>query len=344
MFVVMTLALTALLGALALGTDVAVLYFNWMQLRKAADSAALAGAAWLGPFAGQAAPTSSCSWGGGGTPAYDVACSYAEQNGIAASEIVSIGPAVLLPPNVTVPAGAQTLQISLRRSTIPMFFARLVMPSGSNFAAAVDAIAVGPAPLQTVSQGMFPAGLINTVPSTSQPFPQAITLTAGSSVNGFAWLDLPTCSPAGSAPPANFHGNGTDLMNAIVGGSTCSYSIGDTIGVASAHAVNSASLTTVMVERIPNEGTPPPPLDQLSSSDPQIAVVPLVTLGETTGPHGRVHQTATVEGFATVWLSSYADSGSAQTITGDFMEYSAEYGIGGAETAYGAYSIPYLID
>ena len=51
MFVVMTLALTALLGALALGTDVAVIYLNWMQLRKAADSAALAGAAYLGPFA-----------------------------------------------------------------------------------------------------------------------------------------------------------------------------------------------------------------------------------------------------------------------------------------------------
>jgi uncharacterized membrane protein len=64
MFVVMTLALTAFLGALALGTDVAVIYLNWMQLRKAADSAALAGAAFLGPFAAAPAVSSSCSWGG----------------------------------------------------------------------------------------------------------------------------------------------------------------------------------------------------------------------------------------------------------------------------------------
>jgi hypothetical protein len=338
MFVMMTLALTALLAALALGTDVAVIYFNWMQLRKAADSSALAGAAWLGPFASQTIPSSSCSWGNGATPAYDVACAYAEQNGIASSEIVSIGPATTLPANVTVPAGAQTIEISLRRTTIPMFFARLVMPNQSDFATAVNAIAVGPAPLQTMSQGMFPAGL-TVQPSTSEAYPQSITLTEGDSGN-FVWLDLPTCSPVGSAPPADFHGNATDLENAISGGSTCSYSIGDTIGLASSHAVSSANIENAMSERIQDPGSPPPPLEKLSSANPQLAVVPLVSLGETTGAHGRVRQTATVQGFATIWLSNY----SGGTITGDFMQFAGEYGVGGARTAYGAYSIPYLID
>src|SRR5216683_3045058 len=45
--VVMTFAIATLLGAMALGTDVAVMYFNWMQLQKGADAAALAGAGWL---------------------------------------------------------------------------------------------------------------------------------------------------------------------------------------------------------------------------------------------------------------------------------------------------------
>src|ERR1700737_5357441 len=45
--VVMTFAIATLLGAMALGADVAVMYFNWVQLQKAADAAALAGANYL---------------------------------------------------------------------------------------------------------------------------------------------------------------------------------------------------------------------------------------------------------------------------------------------------------
>jgi uncharacterized membrane protein len=43
-FVVTTLVIATLLGAMALSTDVGLLYFNWMQLQKAADAAVLAGA------------------------------------------------------------------------------------------------------------------------------------------------------------------------------------------------------------------------------------------------------------------------------------------------------------
>jgi uncharacterized membrane protein len=47
--VVTTFAIATLLGAMALGTDVAVMYFNWVQLQKGADAAALAGAFYLIP-------------------------------------------------------------------------------------------------------------------------------------------------------------------------------------------------------------------------------------------------------------------------------------------------------
>lgn len=342
MFVVMTLALTALLGALALGTDVAVIYLNWMQLRKAADSAALAGAAFLGPFAVAPVVSSSCSWGGGGTPAYDIACTYAENNGIGPGEILSIGPAMALPPTAIVPPGAETLQISLRRSAIPMFFARLVMPAGSTFAAAVDATAVGPAPLQTITQGMFPAGLA-IAPSTTLAYPQPVTLMSGGNL---AWLDLPICSPIGSPPPAGARGDGANLASNITSGSTCSYSIGDMIRVASSNQVgdHSADIDLAMGGRILDPSLPPPSLDQLNSSDPQVAVVPLVQLTESAGREGRTHQTATIIGFATLWLMSYTDVANAQTVNGDFMQYTDQYGIGGAPVAYGAYSKPFLID
>ena len=344
MFVVMTLALTALLAALALGTDVAVIYLNWMQLRKAADSAALAGAAYLGPFAATPPASAPCTWGGGGNAAYDVACSYAETNGVEPDEILSIGPAVTLPPNETVPSGAQTLQVNLRRSTIPTFFASLVMPSGSNFAAAVDATAVGPAPIQTMSQGMFPVGLSIT-PSPSLDYPQPVSLTSGSSGN-LAWLDLPACSPVGSLPPSHPRDRGANLANDISNGSTCSYSIGNTIDAVSTNDFNNnaSSVEQAMGQRIPDPGLPPPPLDQLNSAAAQVAVVPLVQMGTITGPRGKIRQTATIVGFATLWLMNYDDAGSSQTISGDFMQYTDQYGIGGGPIDYGAYSQPFLID
>lgn len=340
----MTLALTALLGAMALCTDVAVIYFNWMQLRKAADSAALAGAAYLGPFADAPAQSPSCSWGGGGTPAYDIACSYAETNGIMPDEIVAIGPAASLPAGVTIPYGAATLQISLQRSTIPMFFARVLNPSGSTFAAAVNATAVGPAPLQTMTQGMFPAGLLSSYAPSS--YQQQVTLTVGGPGSNMVWLDLPVCSSVGSSPPAGSRGGGANLSANINSGSTCSYSVGDQITVATAGQLKAYSndINAAVTNRIQQPDLPAPPLNQLNSGDPQLVFVPIVELRSTTGRRSRTSQTASIEGFAALWMMSSTPSDSSQVLTGEFIQFTAEYGVGGAENAYGAYSRPYLVD
>lgn len=45
--IILTLALPALIGALAFGTDIAVLYANWSQLQKSTDTAVAAAAAYL---------------------------------------------------------------------------------------------------------------------------------------------------------------------------------------------------------------------------------------------------------------------------------------------------------
>ncbi len=109
MAVVMTFAMATLLGAMALCTDVAVLYYNWVQLQKGADAAALAGAGQYGPHT---PPAPTCEWSAGSSAAQDAACDYALKNGIKKSEIVRISaPALSLPANSYVPPGGQTVQV-----------------------------------------------------------------------------------------------------------------------------------------------------------------------------------------------------------------------------------------
>src|SRR5579864_4940267 len=45
--VILILVIPALIGAVALGTDVAVFYYNWIKLQKATDAAVLGGASYL---------------------------------------------------------------------------------------------------------------------------------------------------------------------------------------------------------------------------------------------------------------------------------------------------------
>jgi hypothetical protein len=72
--VILAAALPALLGSVAMGTDVAIIYYNWSILRKAVDAAVLAGAAYL-----PNQPSSATS----------TATSFGTQNGIQASDTVS---------------------------------------------------------------------------------------------------------------------------------------------------------------------------------------------------------------------------------------------------------------
>ena len=57
--ILVAVGILVILGALALCTDVAVFYFNWSQLRKEADAAALAGANYLPNNTSQATTTSA---------------------------------------------------------------------------------------------------------------------------------------------------------------------------------------------------------------------------------------------------------------------------------------------
>ena len=73
--VLFTLGIVALLGAVALGVDVTVMYSNWAAMQKAVDSAALAGANFL--------PYSPAT-------AQSTAVQYATLNGVLAEEVANV--------------------------------------------------------------------------------------------------------------------------------------------------------------------------------------------------------------------------------------------------------------
>lgn len=162
--VAMTFAIATLLGAMALGTDVAVMYFNWVQLQKAADAAALAGANYLATT-NKFDPTQVAS--GCGTYSDDpkkAACSYAVHNGMNVSEITVNEPGHNLPASAPTP----NIQVALSRTNLPYFFGKVV---GLNtYSVAAVATAQSDGPVGTVYHGLFPAG-INCTPNASGKCP-----------------------------------------------------------------------------------------------------------------------------------------------------------------------------
>lgn len=98
--IVVTVALTALIGAISLCTDVGVFYFNWVELQKAADAAVVAGANYL-PLD----PSTAVS----------TADNYARLNGLAPAEIAS----------TQVSADNLSISMTLDR-TVPYYFARVL--------------------------------------------------------------------------------------------------------------------------------------------------------------------------------------------------------------------------
>jgi len=137
-----------LIGAIALGADVAVMYANWQQMQKTADAAALAGANYLGgyTFAGTAA--SGCT--GQPDDASKAACTYAVDNGLAAANLT-----------ITEPTSS-TIQVVAQETSLPYFFGKALGLNTYNVSATAIAHATGPS--GTVTQGVFPVGLQCTAP------------------------------------------------------------------------------------------------------------------------------------------------------------------------------------
>ena len=332
--VLFTLIMATLLGVISLCSDVGVLYYDSIQLQKSADAAALAGAGYFGP---NIPPMPNCNWSAGSSSAQDAACDYVMNNGIAKRYIVNINsPAVGV---ATVPAGAQSVQVQLKRTDVPVFFGRLI--GLTNLVATGNATAIGPMPIQTLTRGLFPIGV--QYPATMS-YGTSYTLSEKSSgqfgPGNWGWLNLPQCSPVGSAPPMVYHGGGVPNLTAnITNGSTCAYSIGDTITPETGAKGNSTQPANAVDARIGSGGPPPSDSNQISISDPQLVIVPMVDWNSNNGQS----TTVPVKGFAAFWLTSLTGQGASITLTGQFVKVLDTYGIGGAGTSWGAYSAPILV-
>jgi len=341
MAVVMTFAMATLLGAMALCTDVAVLYYNWVQLQKGADAAALAGAGQYGPHT---PPAPTCEWSAGSSAAQDAACDYALKNGIKKSEIRSINaPAQNLPANSYVPPGGQTVQVLVERDNIPIYFGRVVGLSKPS--ASAVATAVGPTPIQTLTRGLWPVGVQYPANLT---YGASITLSENSGTmapGNWKWLDFPQCSPVGSNAPASYNGGGVpNLVQNISYGSTCAYSVGGAVNPqtgANANSINTATAISNLIGVPPNIAGPSAPAspNQISMSDRQLVIVPLVDWNAAKGASVAIP----IMGFAAVWITQLQGQGANITLTGQFVQVVDQYGRGGASTSWGAYGAPFLV-
>lgn len=137
MAVVLSLVIPVLIGAVCLGTDVAVFYVNWVRLQKAADAAVVAGAAYLPSNPDLAKST---------------ARNYAEKNGIASGEIVSCA----------LGAGNLSIGMVLKRNVSYFFGRALGLTEG-----AVSVKAVAGVKASSAASGLVPIGLQSGTPLTT---------------------------------------------------------------------------------------------------------------------------------------------------------------------------------
>jgi hypothetical protein len=303
MAVIMTLVIATMLGVMALGTDVGVMYYNWVQLQKGADAAALAGANYLNGGITLTAVDPSCA--GQPDDAKKAACTYAITNGLA-SDADSL---TINEPGLNLPVGAPSpnIQVIVTRNNLPYMFGRVIGLSTYRVTARAAAMANSPA---SSVHGLFPLGIQCTspcdmsklVPGQSVPFGVKFTPvvdTGGKAPANWQWLDA---------------GNGNSgLAKAVAGGMTGTFQIGDMISTQTGTNGNSNPVSTAWNSRMAscpsisdpcNGGNP----NNIPAGDPCLVIVPAVDFNGCKGSCS-----AAIEGFAQV----YIEPSSTSKITGN---------------------------
>ncbi|MGH7933562.1 MAG: pilus assembly protein TadG-related protein [Candidatus Binataceae bacterium] len=339
--VLFTLVAVTMIGAMALGTDIGVFYINWVRLQKAADSAALAGANYLPNDPDTAKST---------------AINFAENNGIAASEISE-------PTLCCDASGVDNTQITVRISrTVPYYFGRLLgLTSGSVAAASATAALPGgpttiggptltgssgggssggsssggsgggtPAnPICGTSAGQYDVLPIAVSDQTASQYVQGNSYTLNRTGDGGSWVDAPgnwgfvQLCQSGNGDPA--------IRNAIADGFYGPISVGQTIQTIPGDRGN--SLNNAWNSRM---NSPDDPSNFDPGVDPRAVIIPMVSGFSTcTGTC-----TVTITGF----LAFYIDSANGSGVTGHFVKMEAFTSIGtGTSADAGVTGNPVLI-
>jgi Putative Flp pilus-assembly TadE/G-like len=200
-----------LCGAVALGTDVAVMYVNWQHSQKTVDAAAVAGANYLNGTSYTGTVDPSC--GGQPDSASKAACTYAVKNGLAASALTISEP----PPS--------TIKVVASETTLPYFFGQVL--GLSTYTVASSSTAVGGGTVKTVlgslsngtNLGMVPLGLQCATPCPAGSF------VAGQSVSfGNKFISSTIDLPGNWDWLALDGGGGKTLKDDLANGATTPYS------------------------------------------------------------------------------------------------------------------------
>jgi len=257
-----------LLGTAALGTDVFLMYWSQQNLQRASDAAALAGATYLSDTSYSGA-NASCTYS---TSAQQAACTYALANGVLSSEIESI----------TVAGDGNSITVVTSR-IVSAIFARLL--GFTQFTVKAQAVAGIQVTGQTYN--IIPIGLNSTTPYT---YGQAIVMHNGNCGAG-CW---------GAVDYAGSSGANT-LRTQLENGCSCTVTAGSTYTVGSFTGAKTGPVDQGISARISDGQTADPSGTWQSHSlnDARVAPVALVTWGSGNG----ANQTATVTGFAEVWLT-----------------------------------------
>lgn len=339
--VVMTLVVATLLGMIALGSDVGVMYYQWMQLQKSADASALAGATYfLTQNATQTLPSptinAGCTYP---TKQQNVACSYALNNYAQAADLTQGGiyvPAQTVPASA--PVGAQTIQVTLTRTNIPIFFMRLLGRT-TPYSASASSIAVAPTAVSSIHNGLLPIAMPPnpllscpaSTPGGCLSYGSSFSMTDIYGPGNWGWLNIPT-GWSGAQGPTN--AGGANLLNTnITNGCTCDMKVGDVVATKTGENWGQVSAA---VNSLITAGSLP---STITGKESQLVTVPIVDWGAVNGATA-----VTVKGFAEVWIDSISKTGNTQTLTVQFVQYLSPDAIaGGATNNYGAYIQPYLL-
>lgn len=319
-----SLIVIILVGAIALGADVAEMYVNWQHMQKVADAAALAGANYRAGYTFTGTPASGC---GILTDAAEIAaCTYAADNGL--------NPAGL---TITEPS-ASTIRVVAQQNGLPYFFARAL---GLNtYAVAAGATAEAGGPVGTVSQGLFPVGLQCTAPCSLSSLDPGQSVSFGKKfVGGLApgnwqWLD----------PTGGSGGGDSALSSAITSGASASFSVGGPIQSEPGNKGNSSNVNIALTGRLNSCASIADPCTSaggnpkdIPAGDPCLVVVPAVDFHGCTG-----NCSLTIEGFAEIYLE--AATTTSTNINGCFVsEVAANTIASSGAPALGALQVPILI-
>lgn len=343
--VIMTLVIAVLLGAMALGTNVGLLYYNWGQLQKAADAAALAGANVL---TGVPDPSGTVA-----ANAISTAKGYACLNGINDPNNTNaticpspIQNASYVDQVASTSVDSNDTQLSIRLTRqVPYYFGKLIGLNTGNVAASATAqVSLG---VSTFNNGLFPAGIQCNSPCTSkanldpgQSVTFGMKFAGGLAPGNWQWLDL---------------GQGTGasaLSNGIANGVSGSYSIGGNISSTPGNKYNSSVVQNGFQSRVNAHNAKFPSFDynnvctagggnpnNIPLGDPLLITIPVVDFGGCSGSC-----TMAIEGFAQIYMTGMSvDKGNAR-IDGCFVQEVTADSVGSAGApVLGALSPPKLI-